>query len=202
MDKQKLAAKPSTTGVVVELTDKVKRAKNKKIKEEVLQKIHQFKAELSVPKAFGMEHWKVLCSQIKNVCNYTNQLFFGQSIVSRNWRFQTLLNARAKLEIGIIQVKESGMSLGESSSLAARSAIEVAKRVTSTHTLHISDDVAANDVAVGQVVSTLEALRGSVTPIIPSFSTSYFAVGNPSKAWNLVIRNYDSAMMIMAKNYE
>jgi hypothetical protein len=127
MDKQKLAAKPSTTGVVVELTDKVKRAKNKKIKEEVLQKIHQFKAELSVPKAFGMEHWKVLCSQIKNVCNYTNQLFFGQSIVSRNWRFQTLINARAKLEIGIIQVKESGMSLGESSSLAARSAIEVAK---------------------------------------------------------------------------
>ena len=48
MDERKLAAKPYTTGVVVELTDKEKRATNKKIKEEVLQKIHQFKAELSV----------------------------------------------------------------------------------------------------------------------------------------------------------
>ena len=92
------------------------------------------------------------------------------------------------------------MSLGEFSSMAARSAIEVAKRVTSTHTLRISDDVAANDVAVGQVVSTLEAFRGGVTPIIPSFLTSYFAVGNPSKARNLVVRDYDSAMKIMAKS--
>ncbi len=48
VDEQKLAAKPYTTGVVVELTDKEKGATNKKIKEEVLQKIHQFKAELSV----------------------------------------------------------------------------------------------------------------------------------------------------------
>jgi hypothetical protein len=37
-DKQKLAAKPSTTSVVVELTEKEKRAKNKKIQAEVLQK--------------------------------------------------------------------------------------------------------------------------------------------------------------------
>ena len=110
--------------------------------------------------------------------------------------------ARAKLEIGIIKVNEGGRALGESSSLAACSVIEVAKRVTSTHTLCISDDVAANDVAVGQVVLTLEAFRGSVTPIIPSFLTSYFAVGNPSKARNLVIRDYDSAMMIMAKRYD
>ena len=94
------------------------------------------------------------------------------------------------------------MSLGESSFMAACSAIEVAKRVTSTHTLRLSDDVAANDVAVGQVVLTLEAFRGGVTPIIPSFLTSYFAVGNPSKARNLVMRDYDSAMMIMAKSFE
>jgi hypothetical protein len=87
--------------------------------------------------------------------------------------------------------------------LTAHSAIEVAKRVTSTHILCISDDVAANDVAVGQVVSTLEAFRGDVTaPIIPSFLTSYFAVGNPSKARNLVIRDYDSAMMIMVTSYD
>jgi hypothetical protein len=52
VDKQKLAAKPSTTGVVIELTDKEKRAMNKKIKEEVLQKNPQFKAVLSVPYAF------------------------------------------------------------------------------------------------------------------------------------------------------
>ncbi len=38
VDERKLAAKPSTTGVIIELTDKEKRAKNKKIKEEVLQK--------------------------------------------------------------------------------------------------------------------------------------------------------------------
>jgi hypothetical protein len=56
VDERKLAAKPSTTGVIVELTDKEKRAKNKKIKEEVLQKNPQFKAVLSVPNAFGPEH--------------------------------------------------------------------------------------------------------------------------------------------------
>ena len=86
--------------------------------------------------------------------------------------------------------------------MADRSATEVDKRVTSTHTLCISDDVAANDVAVGQLVSTLEAFRGGVTPIIPSVLTSYFAVGNQSKARNLVIDDYDSAMMIMAKSYD
>ena len=171
VDKRKFAAKPCTTGVVIELTDKEKRAPNKKIKEEVLQKMSQFEAVLGVPYAFGPEHWKVLLSQMKNDGDYTNQLFFCQSRVSQKWRSETLVKARAKLEIGIIRVKEGGMSLGESSSMAACSAIEVAKRVTSTHTLRISDDVAANDVAVGQVVSTLEALRGGVTPIIPSVLT-------------------------------
>jgi hypothetical protein len=68
--------------------------------------------------------------------------------------------------------------------------------------MRISDDVAANDVAVGQVVSTLVAFRGGVTPIIPSSLTSSFAVGNPSKARNLVIRDYDTAMKIMAKSYD
>ena len=86
--------------------------------------------------------------------------------------------------------------------MAAHSAIEVAKRVTSTHTLCISDNIAANDVAVGQLVSTLEAFRGGVTPIIPSILTSYFAVGNRSKAQNLVIDDYDSAMMIMETSYD
>jgi hypothetical protein len=66
--------------------------------------------------------------------------------------------------------------------MATCSAIEVAKRVTSTHTLRISDDVAANDVAVEQVVFTLKAFQGGVTPIIPFSLTSYFAVGNPSMA--------------------
>jgi hypothetical protein len=79
--------------------------------------------------------------------------------------------------------------------MAVRSANEVAKRVTSTHTLHISDDVAVNDVAVGQVVSTLEAFRDSDKPIIPSAVDPYFAVGNRSKAQKLVSREYDSVMM-------
>jgi hypothetical protein len=79
VDKRKLAAKPSTTGVVIKLTDKEKRAMNKQIKEEVLQKNPQFKAVLSVHYAFGMEHWKVLLSQMKNADGYPNQLFFGQS---------------------------------------------------------------------------------------------------------------------------
>jgi hypothetical protein len=169
VDDRKLAAKPYTTGVVIELTDKEKRAMNKKIKEEVLQKIPQFKAELSVYNAFGPEHWKVLLSQMVNVGDYTNQLFFGQSIVSRRWRDNTLgIGVIKKLEIEIIRPNVGGRALGESSVRAARSAIEVAKRVTSTHTLRISEDIAANDVAVGQVVSTLEAIRGGVTPIIPS----------------------------------
>ena len=145
----------------------------------------------------GTEHWKELLSKMENVGDYTNQLFFGQSRVSQSWRAETLVKARAKLEIGIIRVKEGGRALGESSAMAARSANEVAKRVTSTLTLHISDDVAVNDVAVGQVVSTLEAFRDSDTPIIPSAVDPYFAVGNRSKAQKLVSREYDSVMMII-----
>jgi len=188
--------------VVVDWTEKEKRTKNKKIRAEIFLKIPQFKAVLGVPYALGMEHWKELLSQMENVGDYTNQLFFGQSRVSRNWRGETLQMAWAKLEIGIIRVKEGGRALGESSAIAARSAIEDDKRDNSTHTLCISDDVAANDVAVGQVVLTLEAFRGGVAPIIPSSLTSYFAVGNPSKARNLVIRDYDSAMKIMATSYD
>jgi hypothetical protein len=158
VDERKLAAKPYTTGVVVELTDdKEKRAMNKKIRAEVLHKIPQFKAVLSVPYAFGMEYWKVLLSQMENGGDYTNHLFFGQSTVSRGWRSNTLVKARAKLEIGIIWANVGGRALGETTANSACSAIEVAKRVTSTHSLCISDDAAANDVAVGQVVSTLEA---------------------------------------------
>ena len=115
MDERKLAAKPYTTGVVVELTDKEKRATNKKIKEEVLQKNPQFKAVLGVPQAFGTEHWKVLLSQMENGGDYTNQLFFGQSTVSRGWRFETLVKARAKLGIGIIRPNVGGRVLRESS---------------------------------------------------------------------------------------
>jgi hypothetical protein len=96
VDEQKFEAKPYTTGVVVELTDKEKRATNKKIRTEVLQKTSQFKAVLGVTNAFGTKHWKVLLSQMENDGNYTNQLFFGRSKVCRNWRSQTLLKARAK----------------------------------------------------------------------------------------------------------
>jgi hypothetical protein len=79
VDERKLAAKPYTTGVAIELTDMEKRVKNKKIKAEVLQKMSQFKAELSVSNAFGPEHWKELLSQMENDGDYTNHLFFGQS---------------------------------------------------------------------------------------------------------------------------
>jgi len=79
---RKLAAKPSTTGVVVELTDKEKRVMNKKIRAEVLQKMPQSKAVLGVPNAFGTEHWTELLSKMENVGDYTKHLFFGQSIVS------------------------------------------------------------------------------------------------------------------------
>jgi hypothetical protein len=106
------------------------------------------------------------------------------------------------LEIEIIRANVGGRALGETTEVIASSAIEVAKRVTFTHTLCISEDIAATDVALGQLVSTLKAFRGGVTPVIPSFLTSYFAVGNPSKARNLVICDYDSVMMIMAKSYD
>ena len=65
---EKDATKPSTaaksSAVSKSLTDKEKRATNKKIKEEVLQKMSQFEAVLGVPYAFGPEHWKVLLSQM------------------------------------------------------------------------------------------------------------------------------------------
>ena len=133
----------------------------------------QFEAVLGVPYAFGPEHWKVLLSQMKNDGDYTNQLLFGQSRVSQNWRADTLVKARAKLGIGIIRANVGGRALRKTSGKSARSATEVAKRVTFTHTLRISDDVAANYVAVGQLVSTLEAIRGSFTPIILSAVDPY-----------------------------
>ena len=105
MDERKIAAKPYTTGVVVELTDMEKRAKNKKIKADVLQKMSQFEAVLGVPYAFGAEHWKELLSQMVNVGDFTNQEFFCQSRDSRRWRENTLVKARAKLEIRIIRPK-------------------------------------------------------------------------------------------------
>ena len=108
---------------------------------------------------------------MENGGDYTNQLFFGQSRFSQKWRGETLANARAKLGIGIIRAKVGGRALGETTANSDRYPIEVAKRVTSAHTLCLSDDVAAYDVAVGQVVSTLEAFRGGVTPIIPSVLT-------------------------------
>ena len=83
------------------------------------------------------------------------------------------MKARAKLGIGIIRANVGGRALRKTSGKSARSAAEVAKRVTFTHTLHISDNVAANDVAVGQLVSTLEAIGGSFTPIILSAVDPY-----------------------------
>ena len=46
--------------------------------------------------------------------------------------------------------------------------LKLLKRVTSTHTLRISDDDSDNNVAIGKVILTLEALRGGDEPIIPS----------------------------------
>ena len=63
------------------------------------------KAVLSVKNAFGPEHWKILISHMENGGDYTNQLFFGQSTVSRGWRSETLVKALVKLGIGIIQPK-------------------------------------------------------------------------------------------------
>jgi len=110
VDERKFAAKPYTTGVVVELTDKEKRATNKKIKEEVLQKNPQFKAELSVYNAFGPEHWKVLISQMKNDGDYTNHLFFGQSIVSRRLRDYP---CKGSGKVGFIRPNVGRRALGE-----------------------------------------------------------------------------------------
>ena len=50
--------------MVVELSEKDKRAKNTKIKAELLKKISQFKAELAVPMAFGQKHWAKLLLQM------------------------------------------------------------------------------------------------------------------------------------------
>jgi hypothetical protein len=139
---------------------------------------------------------------MENVDKYTKRLFFDKSKDCKDWRSKTLSKAREKLEIGIIRAIKGGRAIGESSAWTATSAIEVAKRVTSTHTLRISDDDADNNVAIGKVISTLEALRGGDEPIIPSALTAYFAVGDLNKAWNLAICDYDSAMMIATKSYD
>jgi hypothetical protein len=71
-----------------------------------------------------MEHWKVLLPQMKNGGDYTNQLFFGESRVSQRWRDYTLVKARAKLGIGIIQVHEGEGALGETSILKSGSTMD------------------------------------------------------------------------------
>ena len=160
-----------------------------------------FESELRVPRAFGTEHWKTLLSQMKNGGEYTERFFFDQSEDCKLWRKHTLSKARKNLEIGIILVMKGGRALGESSANAATSAIEVAKRVTYTHTLCLSDDDADNNVAIGKVISTLEDLRGGVTPIIPAALTDYFAVDDLNKARNLVTSDYDSTMKFATKSY-
>jgi hypothetical protein len=62
-------------------------------------------------------------------------LFFDNSNDCIQWRAKTLLKARENLEIGIIKVNKGGRAFGEPNAMAARSAIEVTKRVTYTHTL-------------------------------------------------------------------
>jgi hypothetical protein len=137
-EKDEVATKPSTdaksSAVSKSLTDKEKRATNKKMKKEVLQNIPQFKAVLSVPFAFGPEHWKVLLSQMENGGDYTSQLFFGQSRVSQDWRAQTLVKARAKLGIGIIQVREGGRALGGSSDM--RECVNPGEHCDGDHCFH------------------------------------------------------------------
>ena len=64
------AAIKSSVGMDERMTDKVKRAMNKKIMEKVLQKIPLYKAVLSVHHAFGMKHWKEFFSQMKNNGKY------------------------------------------------------------------------------------------------------------------------------------
>jgi hypothetical protein len=190
------ATKPSAT--TKSSTDKEKRATNKRIKDEVLRLMPQFKAELGEP--LQSKHWGKLISQMENVDKYTKWLFFDKSNYCKHWR-NKLTKAQKIMEIGIIGVKKGGRALGESSANAANSAIEVAKRVTYTHTLRLSDDDADNKVAIGKVISTLEDLRSSVTPIIPAALTDNFAVGNPNKARNLVTSDYDSTMKFATKSY-
>ena len=113
-----------------------------------------------------------LISQMENVDKYTKWLFFDKSNYCIHWRNKTLTKAREKMEIGIIAVKKGGRALGESSAWAATSAIEVAKIVTCTHTLCLSDDDAENNVAMGQFISILKALRGGKNPVIPSALTA------------------------------
>jgi hypothetical protein len=176
------ATKPSAT--TKSSTDKEKRATNKRIKDEVLRLMPQFKAELGEP--LQSKHWGKLISQMENVDKYTKWLFFDKSNYCKHWR-NKLTKAQKIMEIGIIGVKKGGRALGESSAWAATSAIEVAKRVTYTHTLRLSDDDADYNVAMGQVISILEALRGGKNLIIPSALTAYFVVGNLNKAWNMLL---------------
>ena len=161
------ATKPSAT--TKSSPDKEKRATNKRMKNEVLRLMPQFKAELGEP--LQSKHWGKLISQMENVDKYTKWLFFDKSNYCKHWR-NKLTKAQKIMEIGIIGVKKGGRALGESSAWAATSAIEVAKRVTCTHTLCLSDDDAENNVAMGQVISILEALRGGKNPIIPSALTA------------------------------
>jgi hypothetical protein len=99
--------KPSAT--TKSSSDKEKRATNKRIKNEVLLLLPQFKAELCEP--LRLKHWGKLISQMENVDEYTKWLFFDKSNYCRTWRSKTLTKAQENMELGIIQVKKGGRAI-------------------------------------------------------------------------------------------
>ena len=128
------ATRPSATTKLS--ADKERRATNKRIKEEVLQLMPQFKSVLTKPRGFKENHWKTLLSQMKNSGDHTKLLFFSKDHVCIDWRSHTLAKAWEILEIGIILNIKGGRALREPSAFAfSKSTIEKTKKVTYTHTL-------------------------------------------------------------------
>ena len=115
---------------------------------------------------------------------YVGELFFSEQ--NKKWRITVLSAAQDML---------APNRLGHVSSNAARSALEVGKTAPFTSTILLAADDEANDVAIGNLVRTLEEYRnGKDDFVIPLDVASCFAKGNLVKAWKFVILEYNSIM--------
>jgi len=165
----------------------------KKIRTELLQseRMLLFKGVLLTKGAFGPEQWRQLYDQLGDEDKYVRELFFSEQY--KKWRTDFLSAARDVV---------APYRLGRVSSMVANSALERGRTATFTSTLRFVVDDKANDVAIGNLVMTLEKYRNGNVGFVPPPDVAFcFAKGNWDKAKRLARLEHDSILEHAAESY-
>jgi hypothetical protein len=162
----------------------------KSLKAKLIHNMSQFENELLTHGGFGPKQWGQLYDQmndddyIREHNVYVRELFFSDQ--NKRWRREVLADAR-----DIIAPNRHG----HVSQKLAKSALEIGKTAPFTSTILLDADDEANDVAIADLVRTLEEFRkGNNDFEPPSNVASSFAKGDMDKAREFVIREYNSIM--------